>query len=149
LRRIARTRLADLGDELITLRAVLPCPDKVSVALFRPDGGAFLVGGGRHTRRGKVSLCETSTGKPLANFEAEGEVTRAAFSPDGRLLALSGETLAVRSATQFFAQMYEVAGGKKVGPLLPHPFLISSLAFSPDGRTLLVAWSSLERGEVR
>ncbi len=58
-----------------------------------------------------------------------GMIHAAAFSPDGRSIAIGGDdnTLRIRDA----------ATGEPIGDPFPHPAKVGTVAFSPDGRTLL------------
>jgi RNA polymerase sigma factor (sigma-70 family) len=57
-----------------------------------------------------------------------------AISPDGRLLAAGNEAHEV--------QIWELPSGKETAILRDHPATLGSLAFSPDSRTLAVAYGS-------
>jgi WD40 repeat protein len=57
-------------------------------------------------------------------------VARAEFSPDGKILALAGESESV--------ELCDVATGKRYATLKDNPGQVSALAFSPDGKTLAV-----------
>ena len=58
-----------------------------------------------------------------------GMIHAAAYSPDGRTIAVAGDdnTLRLRDAVT----------GDPIGEPFPHPAKVGTLAFSPDGRTLL------------
>jgi len=83
---------------------------------------------------GKVEIRGASTGDVQRSFRA-GSVTvmNVAFSPDGELLATSGEDGAVRifdTSAESGAQQLVLRG---------HDFLVSGLDFGPDGKTLASA----------
>ncbi len=79
----------------------------------------------------------------LASFRGEIPILRATFpgpypifsiSPDGKTVAIGGADRSGRGR----AQLWDIASGKRAGPALPHRgFFVHSLAFSPDGKTLL------------
>jgi WD40 repeat protein/class 3 adenylate cyclase len=83
---------------------------------------------------GKVEIRDASTGDVQRSFRA-GSVTvmNVVFSPDGELLATSGEDGAVRvfdTRAESGAQQLVLRG---------HDFLVSGLDFGPDGKTLASA----------
>lgn len=76
-----------------------------------------------------VTLMDYSTGEEIATFPEGG--SRAAFSPDGKILALAGRNDAVK--------LVDVATLKEVGAL-PKSDAAIALTFTPDGKKLLVAY---------
>jgi WD40 repeat protein len=95
---------------------------------FSPDGRT-LAAGGSH---GNVNRWDVATGQPKERWDRNfSEVRAVAYSPDGRLLASGG-----RGGT---VMLLDAATGRRV-----YPFpggsngteIVTSLAFSPDGRTL-------------
>jgi WD40 repeat protein/serine/threonine protein kinase len=80
----------------------------------------------------------------MASFRGEFPILRATFphalpnylmsiSPDGKTLAIGGSDFSTRKGD---AQLWDLASGKRIGPLLEHQS-IRTLAFSPDSKTLL------------
>ena len=97
----------------------------LTVLALSPDGKTLLCGGGRSFR-----LIEVASGATLLKRELAVELFGAAFSPDGRTLAVSaGEA----SATIL---LFDVPSGKEVLRLRGHASRVRSLAFSPDGTKL-------------
>ncbi len=106
---------------------------------FSPDGRLLASNNSDWKRRGKkgdpaaatgntLHLWETATATELLTLPA-GNQYRAAFSPDGRLLALnvpSGEIL-----------LYDLSRGREFLRLNKFDSDVTYLAFSPDGRRLL------------
>ena len=99
---------------------------------FSPVGNLLAFGTSKtwSDRTGiSVTLLDYPTGKEVRTFPEGG--SRAAFSPDGRMLALAGRSDAVK--------LVDVASLKEVGALA-HADTAISLAFSPDGSRLVVAY---------
>ena len=65
----------------------------------------------------------------LVRCEHPGPIQTAAYSPDGRFIAIGGEDCTV--------QFREAATGKTVGLPLVHPAKVGAIAYSPDGRTVM------------
>jgi len=84
----------------------------------------------RHAKHA-VEVWSLRDGKHVATLDPAIEVRAAAFSPDGRLLAVGGENLGI--------ELWDVAKGRARWRKLAHSANgeILSLAFSPDGRRLL------------
>jgi WD40 repeat protein len=89
---------------------------------FSPDGSLLLVRQG-----GLIAAWDTRRWKPLADLEGPAALTAAAFSPDGRTLALTAAdgTVSLRDAATWAER---VRFGWGVGAL-------HSVAFAPDGLT--------------
>jgi WD40 repeat protein/tRNA A-37 threonylcarbamoyl transferase component Bud32 len=61
--------------------------------------------------------------------EHPGSIHAAAYSPDGRLIAIAGDDNA--------AQLRDAATGVAIGDPFPHPGKVADVVFSPDGGKLL------------
>ncbi|MEU1457244.1 nSTAND1 domain-containing NTPase [Streptomyces avermitilis] len=110
--------------------------DAVNAVSFSPDGRILATASNDNT----VRLWDVATGKPRKTLTGHHDAVNAvSFSPDGRILATASNDNTVR--------LWDVATGKPRktltghGPaVLQHPDLpakgVTSVAFSPDGRTL-------------
>jgi WD40 repeat protein len=117
--------------------------------VFSPDGQRIFV-----NSEGRGLIIESLNGKILYRFDYQQRTrltsTRlyglapAAFSPDGRLLALGlpGEGVQVLDVTT--GKMLS-AVSESASPVSAHSETPSAIAFSPDGRTLAV----MARGEIK
>jgi len=81
-----------------------------------------------------ASLLNYASGELLEIFPGGGSL--AAFSPDGRLLALAGTNDAIR--------LWNIESRQEIGTL-PMPGAVTGLAFNRDGRDLVVSYNSDER----
>jgi RNA polymerase sigma factor (sigma-70 family) len=95
---------------------------------FSPDLKAVLVSSGKNHK--VVWLCDAATGKVMHEIPLTHWAVSAAFSPDGKTLALAAGT---------DVHLWDTATGKEIRRLKGHQDYISSVAFSPDGKTLVSA----------
>ena len=110
---------AKSGDQL----PPLSFPKSSHPTELSPDGRTILMGGGK-----EHLLWDVATDKLRGTLPDLKGVVFAAFSPDSKWLLTS---------VAASAQLWETATGKAAGPPLVHQDIVSSLAFSPDGRTFL------------
>jgi RNA polymerase sigma factor (sigma-70 family) len=95
------------------------------VLALSPDGKTLLCGGDKSFR-----LIEVASGAALHKGELPAEVFGAAFSPDGRTLAVSaGEARAT-------IHVFDMPTREEILRLHGHESRVRSLAFSPDGTKL-------------
>ena len=111
----------------------------VSMAAFSPDGKRIVTAG----TDGRVFVLDARTLEVerllIPNPEtfrenglsSDGNVNWATFSPDGEQIATANEDGSVR--------IFRVRDGKPVLKFQAHPKDVGSLAFSPDGLTMLTA----------
>ncbi|HEY7422835.1 MAG TPA: protein kinase [Gemmataceae bacterium] len=121
------TRLDEKQEARLTLQARVPGPS-VNVA-FSPDGRRLATGGEGNT----VKIWDVEKGgEPLTTLRGHSkEVYAVAFSPDddeGPWVASGGEDSTVK--------VWDSRTGELVHSFRGHTSLISSLAFSPDGKRL-------------
>ncbi|WP_020469833.1 WD40 repeat domain-containing protein [Zavarzinella formosa] len=112
----------------------LPLDRPMTIQAVSRDGRRVAVAG-----KGKLQVFDAETPKLLFDmlhqyepWDGHGSM---AFSPDGRLLALTGKEVIVR----------ELAGGK-ILHRFPHP--ASLVSFSPDGRSLVTAGLWVQRWDL-
>jgi WD40 repeat protein len=105
-----------------------------SPPLFVDSGRGLITYGGKDglTWRAVETGAEVRT---LDSPEVSGRIAAAKLSPDGRYLAVVG--FQITSVVQLF----EVATGRPVGPVLEHKNTVFDAAFSPDSQMLLTGSS--------
>ena len=109
----------------------------VGAATFSPDGMVVLTGSAD-----TAQLWDVGTGKPAGPpLECQGVVYAVAFSPDGKTVLTGGGSSIIHALGDPVqwgeAQLWNVGTGKAIGPRLEHHGHVSSVAFSPDGQTML------------
>jgi RNA polymerase sigma factor (sigma-70 family) len=105
-------------------------PSAVRAVAFSPDGKR--VAGACDD--GSVLIRDAETGKALmapGHGRGHGPLTAVAFSPDGKFLAAGGADRSVR--------LWDATTGKEVRSFGGHAVKVTTVQFSPDGRTLLTA----------
>lgn len=101
---------------------------------FTPDGGSFaMIGPDRMIRLRGVA----SGGTRLLLGDAGQLTVSPLFSPDGRMLAVAGQTLTQDGRAEgTWVKLWEVATGQVREELTGHEGRITALAFSHDGKVL-------------
>ncbi|EJD44393.1 WD40 repeat-like protein [Auricularia subglabra TFB-10046 SS5] len=103
---------------------------------FSPDGIHFA-----SSSRLRVHIWNIHRGKIETELESTSAVTDIALSPSGQYIATGCEDWSVR--------IWDARTGQPVGaPLTGHENDVTSIAFSPDGRSLYIATGSTD-GRVR
>ncbi|WP_340559826.1 nSTAND1 domain-containing NTPase [Streptomyces sp. GSL17-111] len=128
-----RVRLWDVR----TRRETAALADAGVPAVFSPDGGTLAVGG----EGGTVVLRDARTRRVVAELPAHrGEdgawISRLAFSPDGRTLAVTVTGHGTGDDDKAAVQLWDVAEERRTDTLEGHAGWVQALAFSPDGDTL-------------
>src|SRR5205807_1106132 len=104
--------------------------------VLAPDGKTLASIHQDHT----VRLWETATGKLVREHPEPDCIGSVAFSPDGRLLALTSMGVLGRDR---LIRLRDVETGKEIRQLRGQGDALDTLAFSPDGRTLI--WGGQHR----
>lgn len=95
---------------------------------FSPTGKTVAAGGGGHRKPPQLTLLSTSSGRRKAQLKVRsGRVQSVAFSPKGKILA---------SAAGGEVTLWNLAGNKPKAVLKGYE-VVGSLAFTPDGKTLV------------
>jgi WD40 repeat protein len=93
----------------------------------------------RGDRPHEIKVWDAASGAALATFSGRGQLFNAAFSPDGRRLALGAQDGTVL--------LIDWERSRRVVAMTGHKSHVSAVAFSPDGRRL--ASAELEEGVVK
>jgi WD40 repeat protein len=110
---------------------------RVSSLAYAPSGRLLAIGRSR-----ELVLRDLATGQERAlggNFRGE---VRAAWSPDGRLLAVAAGQLEHPSSGEI--QVWDVAARRRLRTLSGHAGGVLAVAFSPDGNTLATGERGLD-----
>ena len=113
----------------------------VSKVLFTPDGKELISVSGDKT----IRIWDVDSGKPLRVLRPPigqgflGALFAAAMSPDGRMLAVGGAGVPIRTQSPIY--MVDYNSGRMSQVLEGHRGSTTSLCFSPDGKQLASASS--------
>jgi RNA polymerase sigma factor (sigma-70 family) len=117
------------GKEMDAIRGR---PDVLVTAALSPDGRVLAYG----SRDGTVSVWDIAQRRKRV-WGAEATVFGLAFSPDGKLLASAGGEEFVREGNKAGElRLWDPMTGREVAVLEGPTNTVSSLAFTPDGKTL-------------
>jgi WD40 repeat protein len=126
LQRRIETALASAGATVHTLETVFPSAGQ-TVATFSPDGKTLLFGGGK-----EAWLVDLATRQRRGTRSADiRPLSGGDFSPDS--------THFVTSTMGGVVRIGAVATGEDIGPAILHNGTAKSVAFSRDGKSVLVA----------
>ena len=112
---------------------------RIVVASFSPDSGRVLTLSGAMitpSTDDSVRLWDTQSGRQIAMFRAMGPPMSAAFSPDGRYIAIGYGGILEH---QCIAEVWSCETFKRMAVLEGHQRPICGIAFSADGHTILTA----------
>ncbi len=122
-----------------------PTLNRVQAAALSPDGARLLTGSGLHDRNtGSAWLWNVNDDKkPLAHLTHPGVVTATVFSSDGkRLLTSFAHGFGMGEGRPTAAYLWDAGDAPKKVRELPHPGMVYTAVFSPDGKTLLTGGST-------
>jgi WD40 repeat protein len=136
--------LATVQDDCNTLR-LWDTPTGKEISRFRGPKNSFMciafspdsrVLASRGGAGGEVRFWDAATGRELRRWTCPQGISRLAFAPDGKTLAVGGSGL---------VRFREVATGKDVLSLLGQPDMVTALTFSADGKALIAvsAWAEV------
>jgi WD40 repeat protein len=106
----------------------------VSAMAISPDSRLLAVGGTPYPQNGRpssVQLWDIATHRLLAAYPVSGDVENVAFSADGT-------TLAELSTTQESLRTWSVSTHRELPDPVAETDVITSMAYSPDGRQLAI-----------
>ena len=95
---------------------------------FSPDGKSVAVAVGD----GTAQIVDVATGKLKATFTHPSYARRVAYSPDGKVLAVS-------YSDQGFVALWDLETNKQRAVFQAHATALHGLSFSPNGKQLLTA----------
>jgi WD40 repeat protein len=112
-----------------------PAQFTVAALAISPDGRLLAVAGTPNpedVRRSSVQLWDIATRRQLAAFAVPGPVRTVTFSPDGTTLAATPATASGN------LQLWSVGTHRELPDPVAEKGVITSIAYSPDGRLLAV-----------
>lgn len=108
-----------------------PRRPRISLGCISPDAKWVAMSQGD-----RIRVTDVMTGREALNVIAFDRGNAClAFSPDGRILAVSPSFTEVETSIKLF----DVSAGKELGELVGHASWIPGLSFSPDGKRLISA----------
>jgi WD40 repeat protein len=81
---------------------------------------------------GRVRIWDVTTGRvTMATQLSDIDMNRVRFNPDGKLLAIAGNDVALRNGD---VRILDTSSGHEITRLRGHTILVTDVAFSPDGK---------------
>ncbi|MFN2590052.1 MAG: AAA family ATPase [Actinomycetota bacterium] len=134
---VLREAEAALHQAVGASRIVLSVPGLGGAVDWTSDGKLFVTEGPEET--GLVDIRDARTGRSVRSWKGHGvDLNFVAFSPDGSMLATTGDDGALR--------VWDVATGRRLQNF-QGPTEVTGTAFSPTGALVAASWT--EEGEVR
>lgn len=107
--------------------------DSAHPLIFSPDGQT-LVGA---SLNGRIFVWEIATGNLKHTLKANSDKVPIAFSPDGKTLASGGDELSKKTERyDGEIEFWDTANGNSIRKFAEQRATVTSITFSPDGRTL-------------
>lgn len=119
--------------------------ESIKAVVISPDGKIALSAGGL------LKMWEIDSGQLLRNFEGyKGSINTVAISPDGKL-AVSGSGTASTSGNMLdkLLELWDLQTGQRVHAFESISPSVSSVAFSPDGKTVLSGYYNLTMWDTK
>jgi len=115
-------------------------PAEVTALAVSSDGNWLAVGANYDVG---LSLWNLRTREKTISLVTNASMIRAAFSPDGTLLAFSGTTVTPSGGSQDTLYLWDMTT-QQMRPEVPLDGICQGLAFSDDGRILAISLTSLQ-----
>lgn len=121
------------------------------------SGGCWRLGANNDCLEGEASIWDLNARLPISQLVRESlvqKVNRIAFSPDGKLMATGGcgelaNGSPLEECLRGEVEIWDTTSFKIVGRLTDTPYEITSLAYSPDGKTLAAgSCAKIEKSET-